>query len=283
MALRNFLTFMCSVSLLSVHTNVFAAAKITPATVKAWCHSTRPGSVVKTLINEVIPDAELRKAFVRLLAAGQGAQCSVGLSAYFDELSKQKNLVALKKEAGVKALLVMGLAAKDAGAVRIVEREILDGALEEWLPTLEQANPLVYASTLRRWASSHAALARSHADLTEQKQVNALLADRYFQLLKQGSIVSESDFRNVNMLYASTNGASRDAYNASLVGLMRKHDSVWLPTVRNEPHWAQLRLLPLMVKVGGPEVMRELMWMSDASQDNRVRALANRSIDDLVK
>ena len=100
---------------------------------------------------------------------------------------------------------------------------------------------------------------------------------------KRQKFPDESVWASLNILYSTMGIQDKTNATSLLVNFVKAHDSEWIASFRKEPVWVQFRLLSIAKSVGGSEVVRELMWLSENSLDDQIKTLATSALDDIIK
>lgn len=269
------------------------------AEVKRLCASqTGAMELRRKLVDEVMPGFHKRVALVNHLRAGGGDACQTAVVSYLKDLADGK-----PHEKGHVSLLVLGVSADLSGISAALENEIVGNRGAGFLDSLHTTDKEVYARTLRTWLSSAAAKVRAeqslallpqdlygHATLTDAdakrsavRPTAPLVFERFLKLMNEEKHdVSAEEFQSVNVLFASATPSYREVFLPMLTSAAQAHQRKWLDAFRLEPPWVQTRLVPILERVGGPEMVRELMWLSTYHKDLRVRALASSALDNVL-
>lgn len=256
--------------------------------------------VREMMAKEILPNSAYRVELLGLLKSKKAEQCGLALQNYIELF--QKDFASASLESGKRGFLTLALAAQFPGAVDAVLREAAVSSPEDWLAVLEREAPVQYEESLSRFVSKMAHDVRSlqnlgqtspqaygsaSSDATSRepaKVVSPLVLERYFSAIKKSKRkLSQAELSHLNAIYAGADASYRQIFSAPMKDLAKSQTSEWIAAFRTEQVWAQVRLFPLMTEVGGPEVMRELMWLSQNHKDVRVKSLANRAIDELTE
>ena len=257
------------------------------------------------LLKEVLIHDSLRGALAKEVEK-PGNPCRAAVVDYLEKL--QTNAKAEERYEGRFAFVALGVVARLPEAVKVIEKEIVDGSGNEWLSALAALDGPAYLRTLRTFVGSAAADIRKAQNFqttagqpysgaaleshqTSERNtvrdavrvVSPLVIDRYLRALLAGKIPpTNDDFASTNALFAGSNASYRQIFEEPLKKIIVRHTQAWIASFRSEATWVQFRLFPLMAAVGGPEMVRELMWLSSHHSDSRVRMLASRTLDDAV-
>jgi hypothetical protein len=100
---------------------------------------------------------------------------------------------------------------------------------------------------------------------------------------KRRKFPDESVWSSLNILYSTMGIQDKTNATSLLVNFVKAHDSDWIASFRKEPVWVQFRLLSIAKSVGGSEIVRELMWLSENSIDDQIKTLASSVLDEIIK
>jgi hypothetical protein len=108
----------------------------------------------------------------------------------------------------------------------------------------------------------------------------SVLLDRNAQ--KGIAAPSAETWSHLNVLYSLMGPPDRVSAGSLLTKLIKSHEASWIGSIRREPNWVQYRLINLMKGVSGPEVVKELMWLSENHSDLQIRAKAATAFNDVL-
>lgn len=260
-----------------------------------------PDEFATQVHSQVLPHAGKRKELVSLLGQ-ESSPCRSLLAGYLERVRAGKDksprdgqrfgVVSLAIEAGLPQ------------AAQLVEEQLASPSGEEWLESLSQSQPEAYLAVMDRWVAQAARDIRKVGGLLptgqgsygavslgngaaesarEVRLVSPLLVVRYLnELVKSGKPLGEQAISNLEALYAGTAPGYREVFLKPLKAVLASNSSAFIKAFRSEPVDAQFRLFPLLKEVGGSEVVRELMWLSQHHSDVRMRAMASRTLDEIV-
>lgn len=260
--------------------------------------------LIKTLTDEVIVQGPLRAALAAHLTQPDGATGPCGL-AVKEILSRYLAKPALGAEKGSpKApFVILGLHAGLPEATRILEIEVLHGDADDWLDTLGRIDKQASLRAMKMWVAQAAQAIRQLENISSQsyeaygegliegqgfgresvRLVSPLLVEKFLREVRDAHVpLSPAEISDLNVVFAGTNPTYRQIFVHSFAAIVQSHIGAWIPAFRKEPVWVQFRLFPLMANLRGPEVVRELMWLSSHHADSRVRSLAGRTLDEVV-
>lgn len=261
----------------------------------------------KAWVEEAIKsDRDLRRAIVGVLQDGTDVRgsmlCRQVISEHLDELaaagrSQESDELKQKLTAG-RPFLFIALSAGIPRAIDLMAEHLARDPTGEWLIALRSMDPDAYGRTVQDVARKLADRLRAEFELPLQdaavygrtrQNVFVEKSVRFKNPLIIHSFVSEwierdqspqpEDWSVMNVLYATMVQQDRTMVSQLLTDLIRKNDRLWIESLRREPVWVQYRLLNLAREAGGAEVVRELMWISEAHADEQMRLLAASALD----
>lgn len=100
---------------------------------------------------------------------------------------------------------------------------------------------------------------------------------------KERRFPDDGVWASLNILYATMGIQDKTNATSLLVNLIKAHDADWIASFRREPVWVQFRLLSIARLVGGAEIVRELMWLSENALDDQIKILAASTLDEIIK
>jgi hypothetical protein len=201
----------------------------------------------------------------------------------------------------IRPFLFTALSAGMPRAIDLMAEHLARDPSGEWLIALRSMDADVYSRTVQDVARKLAARLRTEFELPLQdaslygrtrqnvfveKTVrfkNPLVIHSFVsEWIDRGQSPSLDDWSVMNILYATMVQQDRTMVSQLLTSLIRSNDRQWIESLRREPVWVQYRLLNLARDAGGAEVVRELMWITEAHADEHMRLLAASSLDALV-
>lgn len=302
------LAFLGMLSYLSLQHAVFAAKSPVPAgggavdfapLVELCEKSSKPSKEIRAkLAKEFLPSSAYRVSVIKEISAGKYAKCASALAEYYQALKQSPKDVG--DENGKRSFITIGVAANMPEALDALEAEMARDANTEWLDVLRFEAPALYSKGVRKFVAIMAKAIRENQNVpqTTQESYGAsmtdtqarapviptapLVVERYLKDIQSSKRkLDASEFADLNAIFAGSTASFRQVFLVPLKDVLSKQSSDWIASFRKEPVWSQIRLFPLMNAIGGPEVARELMWLSSNHNDFRVRALADKSLDDL--
>jgi hypothetical protein len=87
----------------------------------------------------------------------------------------------------------------------------------------------------------------------------------------------------LNSVFILAEPGYRDVFLPLYGSALKPHTKSWLASFRKESASRQFRLFPVLEAVAGPEVVSELMKISREHVDERMRAMAERSLNRILK
>ncbi|MEY4064081.1 MAG: hypothetical protein RIR26_289 [Pseudomonadota bacterium] len=293
--------FLFGISLLSRAGATASEAPTEGAQVLKPCRKTGrlKADELQELLGQVsLSDTAVRSALVSLLNEPSNA-CRRGLEDWLSEIVDKPS--SFKNNTGRHAAVMLGLLLELPVALKFVEREATGAGAPEWLSLLKQWDPAAYVEWLRKWVVQSGeslrnarGLSRSDVQLygrttmaevnppAEVKDASPLLLNLYLQNAA-GRKLAAVEFSALNMHFVAVNAGARRLFRDSYVPLVRRQTADWLSTFRTERVWTQFQLLDLMGEVGGSEMVRELLWLSQNHTDAIVKNLASRVLDETLK
>lgn len=269
--------------------------------VEALCRAKANGNdeLRRQLVDDVFPKALHRDALIRLLRNGGGSVCRDVLIGYLRETGEGK----APADKGHFSLLILGVSANLPGLASALSQEVVSNRGAELLDTLRSTDRDSYVGALRAWAGEAAGQVRNQLELMQLSatlygktsltdadakrspvRVTApLLLEQFIAILgEKDRKIEDADFANANVLLGSATTSYKDLFFTSFANTIKKSERQWLASFRLEPPWIQTRLVPIMESLGGPEMVRELMWLSTYHADLRIRTLAGSALDNIL-
>lgn len=246
------------------------------------------------IVDEVLPNNEARVSLIENLKHKNGKRCFDALNTYIENLDSgaEKNITGK----GHLGLILLALQSDIPKTSSVVQKEILTGNGEDFLETLKNTNIDQYLSAISQWVQTAAKEIRQVQKESEQKnrQVESspeltrifspLILDRYLNAVMERKIeLSEQDFSDLNIIFASGTGAYRKIFLPLIHNALDLHLSSWVAVFRKEPVWIQVRLFSLIESFTDPVIVKELLWLSQNHPDLRIRTLADQSLDVVLK
>jgi hypothetical protein len=254
------------------------------------------------MVSEIVPFSDRRSELVKLLQKGEGGRCRESLQQFVSSAASGKEKEIDSK--GRLTLILLAVSGSLTDSSSVLAHEVASGRGNELLDTLRSVDEPAYERTLREWMASTARELRDaqamrptgdaaygratvSADAAEREGariLNPLMMERRLSLaIERKSVLSMEELADMNAIFAGSAAAYRDVFAPLYGSVLKTNVSTWIASFRKESAWVQTRLFPLMTRVGGPEVVRELMWLADNHADLRIRALAERSLDEILK
>lgn len=202
---------------------------------------------------------------------------------------------------GRLAAVTLGVLLDLPVAKQWIESEAASGGGLEWLATLRQWDEKAYSELLKKWVMSggeQIRRARGLVKLTPDtygknqiedlssaqsvQMLSPLVFDLFLKSLAQRPPTTD-ELAALNVIFVNLNAGARELYARSFVPVLRRNAVVWMQVFRTESAWTQFQLLDLMGRVGGAEMVRELMWISQNHADVRMKSRASQALDDAIK
>lgn len=254
---------------------------------------------LQELLGQVsLSDTQARAAFIALLNTPANA-CRRGLEDWLHQIVEKPS--SFKNNTGRHAAVMLGLLLELPIALKFVEHEATGAGAPEWLSLLKEWDAAAYTQWLSKWVVQRGEALRSARGLlrtdvqlygrtslegvvpsVEVKGASPLILNLYLQNA-QGKKLDEGEFAALNMHFVAVNAGARRLFLESYAPLVRNQTNQWLSSFRAEKVWTQFQLLDLMGKVGGSEMVRELLWLSQNHADAIVKNRASRVLDETLK
>jgi len=223
--------------------------------------------------------------------------CKKALIVYFKKVLDNK---IPRSDQGLYAYLFLGLRADIPHAYKIVEKEIYEGHLNDWIDQLRELKTDVYEKSLIKWARHVESEVRKNYNVKLSKDKNytlnendsdqppelmsvwsPVLMTKYLDLLSQKSYhVSGKDFASLNVIYAFSTPSFRGVFRDQTAKIITKASDEWVKSIRKEQSWVLFRIFPLIPKKSDGNIKRELIWLSKYHSDFKIRSLASSSLRD---
>lgn len=252
------------------------------------------------LSKTTIPSSASRMALVNGLQKNQLPRCREALVDFFKMLKdKPAEVVA---ENGKRSFVTVGVAAGIEEAFAALEAEMERDSDEDWLEILRAEAPSSYTRGMKKFISivasqiryaqsmpknapeAYGAATTDSKERTPVRPTSPLIVERYLTEINASKRnLTLDELSELNAIFAGSTQSYRQVFLSPLRNVLSRQSVDWIASFRKEPVWSQVRLFPLMSSLGGPEVARELMWLSTQHKDFRVRAMANKALDDLAE
>ncbi len=276
---------------------------VSPVNVEKFCQSYSGQShFLNDLSSQVIANRATRLELVRLLKLNKALGCRQSLADYLNQFIDEPQ--GKEYDKNFDSYLLLSFVANLPQAVTLIEKKIDNGELVEWLDVFEKADKEAYFKTLSRWVNRIANLlrtldrsptvdikmygknAQSDDKISTPDSIpiwNPLFINKYLSEVKsQHFKLSKNEFANLNIIYAASNQSYRDIFLVNMADAVRISETNWVMSFREEPTWVQFRLFPVMGKVGGGVVKRELIWLSNYHENFKFRAVAQSTLEKIV-
>lgn len=199
---------------------------------------------------------------------------------------------------GLYSFLSIALRANMPMAYKVIEKEIYDGHLNEWIDKLEELDFELYGNSLTKWASHVEAEIRKMYKLEQTKRgsyavgeentVNItqllsvwspILMTKYLEfLLSPQYRVDTKDFSSINIIYAFSTASFREIFNEQISNVILKASDRWVDSLRKEQEWVVFRLFAVIPKNADGNIKRELIWLEHYHPDFRIRSMASTTL-----
>lgn len=258
-----------------------------PFSLEKFCSSyVGQDDFLKEMAQKVLKNNELRVELVNSMRKQKASGCAAALSNYLNKETKSFD----------ESYLALAFAANLPVATEIIEKEITEGKLLDWLDILNQSDKNSYFKALTQWVNRVASQIRlvDHAETVDGKLYgkvtesgndikppesipiwNPIIINKYMtEITNQKIKLTKNDFANLNIIFASSNQSYREIFLKQMASVVTLGQTNWILSFREEPSWAQFRLFPIMEKVGGGLMKRELIWLSKYHQNFKIRSVA---------
>lgn len=239
--------------------------------------------VEKHLVLDLLPDAKKRLELEAALRSGSGLRCGGILREFVGTLQKgtpRSDFLPVRN-----LLLEVSANGNIENAQFFLESEISAGRGEDYLDILKNSNVERYTNALRKWTYE---TSKGMSKKTEQvgmptRVLSPLYLERFLRLFANGGkILNGADCSALNTIFIGAPSGDRELFLPLLGKAIRNSATVWLKSFRSESTTSQFRLFPIFEAAGGPDVVAELMSISQDHADARMRALAERSLNKIL-
>ncbi len=279
---------------------IVAAASLSLGTICDNSKASR-SDVEKHIVTEILPSEEKRTALENALKGGGAKQCRELLVDFLASVQKKKE----RAEWGPARSGLLNLSANGGipGAIEIIEKEIASGKSDDNLDALKRASESRYRDALRVWLRDTAkqtrkALGFEKGDarlygvtaISDDRDardtvriISPLFLERFLTSFdNKQERPSDADLADLNVIFAGTPAGHREVFLPLYRKALRAGISDWIVSFRKENVSVQARLFPIFEAIGGPEVVRELMWLTQNHSDQRIRSIADRTLDKVL-
>lgn len=264
------------------------------------CNDTKlsEAAVESHLLQNVLQSEQTRSEVVADILGGKSLRCLRVLQNFIASVEKKKE----RAEFASVHLLMLEVAssAEVSGAIAQLERESFAQKSSAALSVLHRVSPVRFRAGLAGWVKKIAESTRvTHGlqilderlygkNALPQTEVNfdfsrvdaPIFLERYLSyLVETKTKLGSEQLSDLNVIFAAASTSDRKTFSLLLTQALGTDVSLWLTSFRKEPVQLQARLFPLFEDLGGAEIVRELMWLSQNHADLRMRGLANRSLD----
>lgn len=292
------------VSLLNFAVVFSAAAKpVSPVesgfikTCKASGGAIKAEELQALLAESSLADVRVRQDFIAILRQPDN-RCRKSLEAWLGDL--RAHSLDGRANTGRLAAVTLGVLLNIAAAQQFIAAEAASGAGLEWLATLQQWDDKAYSALLQTWiveGGREIRRTRGFAQLDAQlygktqigdspaaqtrQMVSPLVVDLFLKLAAQRA-VSVDELGALNAIFVDLNSGARSLYLEAFGRVVRRNAVDWVSVFRRESAWTQFQLMELMGRVGGAEMVRELMWLSQNHMDTRMKIRASQALDEAL-
>ena len=254
---------------------------------------------MEDLSQKILKDNHQRFKLVQLMKNKKAQGCANALTEFLNSL--EADGPKGKKPGYFQSFLVLAYAANLPVATKIMEQEINEGNLMTWLDVLEKQDKLIYFKSLSLWVHKMAVLLRQvgRANLVDVSQYgknsgiqndshtpesipiwNPVFNLKYMEEVSRLKMkLSIEDLNDLNIIFATSNQSYRDIFLKNMSVVISLSEKNWITSFRQEPSWVEFRLFPVMEKVGGGMMKRELIWLSNYHESFKIRSLALSTLE----
>jgi hypothetical protein len=255
---------------------------------------------LKKMAQDIIPNDHTREYLVAGLKDNKLPGCKKALQDFMKKILAEKDFIP---KAGEQGFLSLALLADIPEATVVIEREIDKGLLSSWIDKLKAANEAGYLQALNSWIKrvAHEIREKNNSQLQDTNDYGLLaksgetvrypdmiriwtpiLMNRYLnETIKRKTKLSETEFNHLNIIFAATTTSYRETFSDQIAQIVANNPQTWLLSFRREPTWVEFRLFPIMQKVAGGDIKREIIWLSKYHQDVKIRTLALNALEKL--
>ncbi|MES2615298.1 MAG: hypothetical protein V4591_07785 [Bdellovibrionota bacterium] len=294
--LRSYFIFimLCSINI------AFAETSSPLFNIETFCKTyTGQTDFLKDMSKNILKESDRRLQLVNMMSHNRAQGCQNAITDFLNKYSQDDSTA--DKPDGFESVLLLAFAAKMPEATKVIEKEITQGRLTNWLDVFQKSDREAYYKTLSQWVERVAQLIRNldHAELVDEKLYgkisennteikppesisiwNPMIINKYMsEILEQKIRLSKNSFENLNIIYAASNQSYRDVFLTKMASVIELSQPNWVASFRLEPSWVQFRLFPVMGKVGGGFIKRELIWLAQYHQNYKLRALAQTTLE----
>lgn len=251
------------------------------------------------MTQKIIRKNNKRIELVKLMSQNKASGCRNAITDYLNQfLPEESDKV---KQENFESVLLLAYLTKLPVAKKLIEKEIRQGKLMNWLDVFKQSDKDAYFQTLSQWVQKVAVLIRQldHAEKVDSKYYgrllgnekdiktpesipswNPMLINKYLdEVMARKEKLSIEGFGDLNIIFAASNQSYREIFISKMASIITPYQTNWILSFRSEPSWVQFRLFPVMSKIGGGLMKRELIWLSQNHQSFKVRSVAQTTLD----
>ena len=257
------------------------------------------GDDLQNILAEVsMANLQTRTALIAMMREKDNS-CRKAVEARLVEIKEKPS--NFKNNTGRHAALTLGLLLDLPAALQIVESEAAISGAPEWLAMLQQWDEKAYSELLQKWVlgagdklrfemglqsvgkhSYGKTIIEERSQNSKKNQLAPFVLELYLKSALQ-RVPSASEFAAINIHYAAADAASRRLFRDNFGAILRKNSVSWVNSFRDERAWTQFQMIDLMASVGGSEMVRELMWLSQNHMDERMKSRASLALDEALK
>ncbi len=256
---------------------------------------------IERIKNEVLLNEKVRVQFAKDLNSKKLKGCENLLREYVLNMANKKDY---EPQLGEQGLLSLAIIAGIPEANNVIEKEINEGRLSSWIDTLNSTDDKAYIKALNNWVlkiakairesensslseiSDYGKIENENVDLKNPDKFRIwtpILMNRYLiENVKRKSKLNEEEFSNLNIIYGASTTSYREIFGDEIAKIARNNVEKWILSFRKEKAWVQFRLFPLMERIGGGEIKREVIWISKHHQSKKMRAIALSTLEKIA-
>lgn len=210
------------------------------------------------------------------------------------EMNRQERLLA-------RPLILLAVSAGVPPGKTLLSQILVQDRGGDWLETLREKDDALFEQVLfetvrkladdirkdlqlsRVDASSYGRSPVPDLSISGVRYSNPLLVQTFFyRLSRTPRPLAEQELSDVNLLFATLDRWDRPLARPMVRDVILRNESSWIQSFRQEPVWVQYRLLRLLRGLKGPEIVRELMWLSEYHVDEKMKSLAGNTLENIL-
>lgn len=222
-------------------------------------------------------------------------QCKKAIANYLQKVFDDK---IPRFDRGLYSFLSIALRSEMPMAYKVIEKEIYEGYLNEWIDKLEELNFELYGNSLTKWARHVESEIRKFYKIEQTKKGaytvgeenttnitqltgiwSPILMTKYLDfLLSPSHQVDVKDFSSIDIIYAFSTSSFREIFAEQISKVILKASDQWVNSVRKEQAWVLFRLFAVIPKNSDGNIKRELLWLEHYHPDFRIRSMASTTL-----